>query len=412
MQFNGRKPRNDLGVTGGRALSILMIMPRQMYFGPLRATSIDLCVRDLVSASRYRSTTKIFAEDIQEPFPGFVMESLPSARYAATFLRANFVANIARKLQPDVILVQQHLPTAAAIAHRLPQQKIVLQTHNFQKSFRKGSNMLQAMRRSAKKHLYNQLSGIIHVSRACEESFAEGWPDIRLPACVVNNGLDFSEWRPSPSRLKEVIVVGRAAPEKGILEAACAVRSLLPRFPGWRARFILSDIDRHHDYFQQVQKALSGLDAQIDIETQQPFADVKAAFEQAAIAIVPSKWDEPFGRTALEAHAGGASLISSGTGGLAEISGDAAMILPEVTGDAIVVALEELIREETLRQRLADAGALRVRTRFDIKAQAARLDCFLEHVSTYGNHIEKRGAGLVGCAPGADLQNHQDSDFT
>lgn len=377
------------GAVDAAPLSIFLVMPRQMYFGAARATSIDLCVRDLLAASRFCSTTTVFAERIDAPFPGFNIEPLPSVNYAATRARANHVAEMARRKRPDIIIVQQHLPTAAAIARRLPGAKVVLQTHNFQKSYRAGGDPLQMIRRNTRKNRYLQLAGIIHVSRACQEHFLAAWPDITVPDCVVNNGLDFDDWRPSPSRVKEVLFVGRAAPEKGVLEAAQGLAQILPRFPDWHARFILSDIDRHPDYFRQITATLSGLPSQATIDVQQPFAVVKAAVEQAAIALVPSKWDEPFGRTALEAHAGGAALVSSGTGGLAEISGETAVILPEVTGEAIARASELLMMNEFLRGRLAHEGWQRIRNFFDARTQAATLDEFCEQMI---NNRHQRGS--------------------
>lgn len=159
--------------------------------------------------------------------------------------------------------------------------------------------------------------------------------------------------------------------------------------PGWRTRFILSDLQTHPDYFRRVQAALSAIGAQASIETQRPFAEVKAANERSAIALVPSKWTEPFGRTALEAHAGGAALISSGTGGLPEISGEAALMLPSVTSEAIANAAETLITNDVLRERLAREGAARTRTLFDIRVLAAALDNFLTVVAAGG-----RAAGV------------------
>ena len=85
---------------------------------------------------------------------------------------------------------------------------------------------------------------------------------------------------------------------------------------------------------------------------------------------------EAFGRTALEAHAGGAALISSGIGGLREVSGTSALYLPDVAADAIAAALDALIDAPGLRERLAREGAAWVRDRFSIESQAARLDSF------------------------------------
>jgi glycosyltransferase involved in cell wall biosynthesis len=350
-----------------------------MYFGPARATSIDLCVRDLVGASRHRQSTRILAEQADDIFPGFEVEHLPSRGRAATFHRANSAAKAARLANPDIIVVQQHLPTAAAVARRLPGAKIILHTHNIQKGYGAGG-IEPFIHRLIRKRRYGLLSGIIHVSQACADRFAEFWPDIALPSAVVNNGLDFASWLPARARAREVLCVGRCAPEKGILEAAQGLAASLPEFPDWTARFILSDTGVHREYFASVGMALSPLGARARIEMQRPFAEVKAAFERAAIALVPSKWVEPFGRTALEAHAGGAALISSGSGGLSEISGDTALILKSVEARAIAEAVRMLIVNDGARGSLALAGYRRVREKFDIQTQAARLDTFCEAV--------------------------------
>ena len=359
--------------------SVFQVMPRNMYFGASRATSIDLCVRDLVCASRFQTATRIFAEKTDDVFSGFRVDHLPKTRRAATFARANHVARAALREEPDLVIVQQHLPTAIAIARRLPHAKIVLHTHNFQKAYNAGG-VKDVVHRALRKRRYRQLAGIIHVSNACAHAFAEAWPEIALPSTVVNNGLDFDAWRPAHQRSKQILYVGRCAPEKGVLEAAQAAAMVLPQFPDWQVRFILSNIEVHPDYFRSVRMALSSLGPQAGVEVQRPFIEIKAAFERAAIALVPSKWIEPFGRTALEAHAGGAAVISSGTGGLAEISGDAALILPAVAPEAIAEAIEILIDNASLREQIARKGSGRVRADFDIHIQVERLDAFCEAV--------------------------------
>ncbi len=286
------------------------------------------------------------------------------------------MARVAHRDPPDIIVVQQHLPTAVAIARRLPNVRIILHTHNFQKRYETTGKVMQQLRRALRKRRYAQLAGIIHVSETCARSFADSWPDVGLPGAVVNNGLDFAAWRPADERVPQILCVGRCAPEKGILEAAQGFAAMLPKYPGWRARFILSDVDIHRSYFERVRAALAACGQQAEIQVQRPFAEVKTIYEQAAIALVPSKWTEPFGRTALEAHAGGAALISSGTGGLAEISRDGALILPEVTPDAIAGAIETLIADQPMRENLARKGAAHARAHFGIETQAARLDAF------------------------------------
>jgi glycosyltransferase involved in cell wall biosynthesis len=369
------------GMTG-KPFSLFHVMPREMYFGPLQATSIDLCVRDLVAASRFAATTTIIAERIDQPFAGFNVDPFPPARRALTYARTGYVTRQARLERPDVVIVQQHLPTAAAVARRMPGLKVILHRHNFAKALAKGMSLRDRIRRAFRKRRYAHLAGIVHVSEACATAFAQAWPDLHVPSCVVHNGLDFAAWNPSAERSKEIILVSRCAPEKGVLEAAEATVAVLDAFPDWRARFMLSNIDTHPDYFSRLRQTLARRGARIELQTQRPFDEIKAACEKASIALVPSRWVEPFGRTALEAHAGGAALISSGTGGLSEISGGAALTLPSVTPHGIAASIRTLIEDAELRHRLAREGAERVRARFDIRAQANRLDSFCQAVAS------------------------------
>jgi glycosyltransferase involved in cell wall biosynthesis len=386
----------------GRAaetLSVFQVMPREMHFGPTRATSIDLCVRDLVSASRFAPTTRIFAERIDNPFPGFDIDPFPPARRALTYSRAGYVARVARLARPDIIVVQQHLPTAAAIVRRLPGRKVILHRHNFAKAVETGVSLRDTIRRAFRKRRYAQLAGIVHVSEACASAFAQAWPDVPVPSCIVHNGLDFADWHPEEERRKEILLVGRCAPEKGVLEAAQAIVTVLASVPDWHACFMLSNIDTHPGYFDRLREVLADLGPRVTLRTQLPFAEIKTAYESAAIALVPSKWQEPFGRTALEAHAGGAALISSGTGGLSEISGSTALMLSSVTPEAIAAAIETLIVHPELRHRLAREGAERVRGLFDIKTQASRLDRFCQAVAN-GWQATSSGCAPSECAEG------------
>src|SRR3990172_2840269 len=94
----GALMRNHAGITDSaaysedqtarKALSLFHVMPREMYFGPSRATSIDLCVRDLVTASRFSKSTKIFVERVDCSFAGFDLDCFPPVRRALTYSRA------------------------------------------------------------------------------------------------------------------------------------------------------------------------------------------------------------------------------------------------------------------------------------------------------------------------------------
>lgn len=352
--------------------SVWHVLPRGMRFDRDNATSIDLFVSEVAAHSRF--STRIFAEHSGEPLPAADLIRLPQHRLADTFQRARFVARHAARERAALILVQQHLPCAAAIASRVS-GPVVLQKHNFVRPPRRGGWLA---RRSEQRHLgqLRSLSGITFVSEAVLRDFERNWPDATIPRCVIANGIDRTAWSPSPIRERTILVVGRATPEKGLKESAQALASVLSAHPLWTATFVASEGDRAADYLAAVQSAIAPLGPRARLLQNLPASEVRALNEKAAIAIVPSVWQEPFGRTCLEAHAGGAAVISSGTGGLPEISGEHALYLSAVAPAAIAAAVEHLIGDDVHRNELARGGLARVSRLFDLSRIARDLDDF------------------------------------
>ncbi len=103
-----------------------------------------------------------------------------------------------------------------------------------------------------------------------------------------------------------------------------------------------------------------------------PHAAVLAAMARAAIVLVPSRWQEPFGMTALEALACGAALIVSPRPGLLEVVGDAALQAEPDDPAALAGAILRLAGDEALRRRLSEQGRARA-ARFEAGAARARL---------------------------------------
>lgn len=346
--------------------SIAIVLPRGTSFGPSRATSIDLCVHDFVRHSRYAHCATIHSTAIENPFPGFDLRG-DRGGAGGQLGKAVRMARRIRKEGAALTVVHQHLPSAFVLS-KLLDHPVLLHAHNFQKA------MSPSIHRWLRRWRYSGLAGIVFVSEECRGDFQKNWPDLKIPSFVVHNGLDLSLWAPNSQKSAQILVVARAAPEKGVLEAALAIQRVLPELPGWTSLFILSEVERHPAYHEQIREIAAASNGAITILTNQTHETVKQATEGSEIALVLSKWAEPFGRTAIEAHAGGAALISSGRGGLHEVSADAALYVDPDDGDQVAAAILELATQDTLRRALADRGRARVSAHFDIRQVSATLD--------------------------------------
>ena len=97
-----------------RANPILQVLPRGMRYSLATATSIDLFVCEVAAHSRLR--VEVVAESSDPALPAAAIHNLPAFGVAKTLRRARFIADLARGIDPSAIVVQQHLPSAAAVA--------------------------------------------------------------------------------------------------------------------------------------------------------------------------------------------------------------------------------------------------------------------------------------------------------
>jgi glycosyltransferase involved in cell wall biosynthesis len=193
-----------------------------------------------------------------------------------------------------------------------------------------------------------------------------------LPNCL--DLLDIPPIAPPGARDKTLLFAGRLVADKGADTFVAACARALPRLPGWGALMIGADRfgpDSPETPFLRALRPAAAA-AGVTLAGYRPHADVLAAMARAAVVAVPSRWQEPFGLTALEALACGAALVCSRRGGLPEIAGDAALYADPDDPDALAEAMVALATDEAARAARAAAGLARA-ARFGVPDARARL---------------------------------------
>jgi glycosyltransferase involved in cell wall biosynthesis len=104
-------------------------------------------------------------------------------------------------------------------------------------------------------------------------------------------------------------------------------------------------------------------------------ATISAFFRRAAVVAYPSL-EEGFGLPALEGLACGAPVVTSLGSALAEVVGDAAVLVPPTDAGALADALARILDDSSLSQRLRSAGPARA-------AQFTWEACVDQHVGAY-----------------------------
>jgi glycosyltransferase involved in cell wall biosynthesis len=354
-----------------REPKIAYVLLRNSVFGPKGAASVELCVRDLIRGSRHASSTLVMCPKVDEPFSGVAINTVPNVAFGGNLAKAWAVGKLLKRRGVDIAIVENHLPAAAFVAASsgLP---VILHSHAYEKA------ASGPVKRAKRDFLLKRLAGFAFVSDDCLARFRAYYPNARAPMRAIPNGLDMADWSSDSAKDKSILSVGRGLDDKGHREAMGAIARVLKTRPNWSARFILSAADREPETVRALSAAAERTGGRVRIDLSLPYAEVKAAWEKAAVGMALTKTPEPFGRTALEALASGAALITSGLGGLAEVCGDCAVTVDPHDADGLVAALGGLMDAPDRRADLAREGRKRVEALFDIRTVARRMDDFIE----------------------------------
>ena len=233
---------------------------------------------------------------------------------------------------------------------------------------------------AARRHLLDRLAGIATVSAHLRDALLEGVvPNPARVPVVIHNALDLAALPPAfpaGQRDRTILFAGRIVHDKApdAFVAACA--QALPQLPGWRAQLIGADgftADGPETAFIRTLRPQAAA-AGVEWLGHLPHHAVLQAMARAAIVVVPSRWQEPFGLTALEAMMCGAALVCSRRGGLLEVAGDACLPFDPDRPDA--ASLVALACDPKRLAALSSAGRNRAETDFGLADALAKLESF------------------------------------
>tara|TARA_B100001057_G_scaffold35937_1_gene32513 strand:- start:7412 stop:9526 length:2115 start_codon:yes stop_codon:yes gene_type:complete len=134
---------------------------------------------------------------------------------------------------------------------------------------------------------------------------------------------------------KLITFVGKLNSAKGYDIFGNAIIKILNKYSNWKS-LVIGDEAREKIYFKH--KNLKNLGFQ-------SHKKVLQIFSKSSIAVACSRWEEPFGRTSLEASSRGCAVIISNRGGLPETITNG-IILRSLTSQNLFDAIEKLIKNK------------------------------------------------------------------
>ena len=319
--------------------NIAVLLPYKDQFIKDNAGSASIWVKDFSKDSKLKKNTTIFGytSNVSKTFDNFNYVNLKFSNFGVQSKNLKYVnkfIDVLNKKKFSLIEIHNRPSYILHIDKNLPNQKYILVIHNNPQTLR------GAVTPKERKHLIKLCSKITFVSNWVKEKFFEGL-DIKNHEKTQVLYPAINKIFKMPKKEKIITFVGKLNHSKGYDTFGRAIIRILKKYKDWKS-IVIGDEPREKYNFKH--DRLIHLGWITHDETLQ-------IYKKSSISVVPSHWEEPFGRTSLEAASRGCATIISKKGGLPETI-PYGLYLNKINQNEIYKKIKQLIVNKKLREDL------------------------------------------------------------
>ena len=207
---------------------------------------------------------------------------------------------------------------------------------------------------------------IYFVSRWVKDKFFEGLPFNHRNNCEILYPA-IKPLKKFPKKDNLIIFSGKLNSSKGFDLYGKAVIKILDKYKSWSAIAIGNEPREKFNFNHKNFKILDWV----------KHDDILNYYKKASISVVPSRWLEPFGRTAMESAAYGCATITTRNGGLPETFNNE-LFLEKINDIELYKLIEKLIKNNIYRKRIQKKNFSNVIN--NINEKVSKLDEFKNHI--------------------------------
>ena len=319
-------------------IKIATILPYKENYTVSKAQAAAIWVADFYKYSKFKKKNFIFGNTkeknyLSENYININISNLKSKFSSSTKEYCNNIIKNFKRVKFDVIEIHNRPKVFEYLSSKV-QSKYILYFHN------DPLTMNGSISKNERMNLLKNLEKIIFVSKWVRNRFFEDIDkklihktEVVYPSINRINSL--------PKKEKKIVFVGKLNESKGYDIYGNAITKILDDFKDWKA-YSIGDEDRkrpiinHKNHFElgffKHKRVLNFL-------------------SKSSIAVVPSRWEEPFGRTSLESASRGCATIISNRGGLPETT-DNSIILKKLNHQNLYRQLKYLISNPQKRKEI------------------------------------------------------------
>ena len=311
-------------------MKISILLPYKENFSLDHAGAVSLFVNDITKVSIHKISTKIFGNTLYKKYL--------SANYINLITNKNFFLSTNKEYVKKFLYYKNVLDSDLIEVHNRPNYiKIIKKYYNYKIFLYFHNDPLQMSGSKSIKERLNLLYIVDKLIFNSEWSRNRFFIDLedkkkflkKTSICFQSS----SSIKINFKKKKNIIsFIGKLNRAKGYDIFGATIVKILQKYPKWKAH-VYGDEPREQLFFRHKNLKISGFKNNTYI-----LNDLK----KISISVVCSRWEEPFGRTSLEAASRGSAVIISNRGGLPETAPDAIKLIKLSTAH-LFDAIEMLI---------------------------------------------------------------------
>jgi glycosyltransferase involved in cell wall biosynthesis len=314
-------------------MTIAILLPYKENYSPQYAGAVSLFVNDVTKVSYYKNDVVIFGntESKRKLSKNYVNLDLNKKIFQSTskiYIRSFLDAQ--KKIKPNLIEIHNR-PNYVKLIKEEFIDRLFLFFHN--------DPLTMSGSKTAAERIYllNNLDKIIFNSKWSQDRFFVGLQNKnnlihKTSICYQSSSKTKIDFK---NKKKIISFVGKLNKAKGYDIFGQTIIKILNKHPDWKAK-VFGDEPREKLSFKHKNLHISGFKNNNYILNN---------LKKISISVVCSRWNEPFGRTSLEAASRGSAVIISNKGGLPETT-NSAIILEKLDSKTLFKVIDKLIQNK------------------------------------------------------------------
>ena len=321
-------------------MKISILLPYKENFSPTYPGAVSLFVNDTSIISKYRKNITVYGNTKQKIKFNVKYKNIDLSKKIFQSQSKKYVnefINLEKNNKSSLIEIHNRPNYLKFLINKLNRRIYVLYFHNDPLTMSGSRSVVE------RSYLLKNCFKIIFNSNWSKKRFLEGMKNKFINSDKLIVCFQSADKKIVNINKKEnwITFVGKLNKSKGYDIFGSAIIKILDKYPKWKAVVIGDEQRDKIDFSHKNLDKLGFVNHKKVIEI----------YKKTSIAVVCSSWEEPFGRTSLEASSNGCAVIISNRGGLPETITNGS-ILTKLNTKTVYQQIESLILNVSRRKKL------------------------------------------------------------